>query len=154
MLRTKNYNDIFALRANGESMNEAHIMGKAIYDGDFVIVDSSKITPRDGERVVVMRDDVANIKQIFFDHEEQVIILKSESSMDFNPIFINPEDNWDGLISGTVIQVIKTTSRNQASRSYFRTPLLSEIGFGSGLPSGYINFDIRVYTCYNVYYHG
>lgn len=110
LLRTKNYNDLFALRASGESMNQAHVMGKAIDDGDFVIVDSSKITPRDGERVVVVRDDVANIKQIFFDHEEQVIILRSESSKDFSPIFVSPDDNWDGLISGTVIQVIKSKS--------------------------------------------
>lgn len=114
LLRTKNYNDLFALRASGESMNQTHVMGKAIDDGDFVIVDSSKVTPRDGERVVVVRDDVANIKRIFFDHEEQVIILKSESTKDFSPIFVNPEDNWDGLVSGTVIQVIKSSTPGPA----------------------------------------
>lgn len=114
LLRAKNYNDLFALRASGESMDQARVMGKTIDDGDFVIVDSSKVTPRDGERVVVVRDDVANIKQIFFDHEEQVIILKSESSKDFSPIFVNPEDNWDGLVSGTVIQVIKSSAPGAA----------------------------------------
>lgn len=107
LLKAKNYNDLFALRASGESMNRTQVMGKAIDDGDFVIIDSSKVTPRDGERVVIVRDDVANIKQIFFDHDERTIILKSESTKDFNPIFVNPEDNWDGLVSGTVIQVIK-----------------------------------------------
>ena len=109
ILKARNYNDLFALRASGNSMNKSQIMGKAIIDGDFVIVDRSKITPRDGERVVVVRDDVANIKRIYFDHDEEVIILKSESSNDYNPIFVSPNDDWDGLISGTVVQVIKNT---------------------------------------------
>lgn len=107
LLQAKNYNDLFALRASGDSMDQTRVMGKSIDDGDFVVVDSSKVTPRDGERVVVVHDGVANIKQIFFDHEEEVIILKSESSKDFSPIFVKPKDNWSGLIGGTVIQVIK-----------------------------------------------
>lgn len=110
ILKTKNYNDLYALRASGDSMNNSQVMGKPIISGDFVIVDSSKITPRDGERVVVVRDNVANIKQIFFDHSEEVIILRSESTKDYNPIFVSPNDEWDGLISGTVIQVIKAAS--------------------------------------------
>jgi len=108
ILKSKNYNDLYALRASGDSMNNSQVMGKPIISGDFVIVDRSKITPRNGERVVVVRDDVANIKQIFFDHSEEVIILKSESTKDYSPIFISPNDDWDGLISGTVIQVIKS----------------------------------------------
>lgn len=110
ILKTKNYNDLYALRASGDSMNNSQVMGKPIINGDFVIVDRSKITPRDGERVVVVRDNVANIKQIFFDHSEEVIILRSESTKDYNPIFVSPNDEWDGLISGTVIQVIKAAS--------------------------------------------
>ncbi len=110
ILKTKNYNDLYALRASGDSMNNSQVMGKPIISGDFVIVDRSKITPRDGERVVVVRDNVANIKQIFFDHSEEVIILRSESTKDYNPIFVSPNDEWDGLISGTVIQVIKAAS--------------------------------------------
>ncbi|HMS50630.1 MAG TPA: S24 family peptidase [Candidatus Saccharibacteria bacterium] len=107
LLRVKNYNDLYALRASGDSMNNTQVMGKPINNGDFVIVDRSKITPRDGERVVVVRDNVANIKQIFFDHDEEVIVLRSESTNDYSPIYVSPNDDWDGLISGTVIQVIK-----------------------------------------------
>ena len=54
-----------------------------------------------------MRDDMANIKQIFFKPKNGVIVLKSESKTDYQPIIVSPNDNWDGLISGTVIQVIK-----------------------------------------------
>lgn len=107
LLKTKNYQDLFALRASGDSMNRAVIMSKNIDDGDFVVVDESRKTPKDGEYVVVVRDDVANIKRIYFDHEEEVVVLRSESTRDYGPIYVSPNDEWDGLISGTVIQVIK-----------------------------------------------
>lgn len=107
LLRSKNYQDLFALRASGDSMDRTVVMGRNIDDGDFVVVDQSKRTPRDGECVVVVRDDTANIKRIYFDHDESMIVLRSESSKDYGPIYVSPDDEWDGLISGTVIQVIK-----------------------------------------------
>ncbi len=107
LLKSKNYQDLFALRASGDSMNRAVIMSKNIDDGDFVVVDQSRKTPRDGECVVVIRDNAANIKRIYFDHEEEIIVLRSESTRDYSPIYVSPNDEWDGLISGTVIQVIK-----------------------------------------------
>lgn len=107
LLRSKNYQDLYALRASGDSMNRAVVMGKNINDGDYVLVDQSKRTPRDGECVVVVRDNVANIKCIYFDHEDEMIILRSESTHDYRPIYVSPNDDWDGLISGTVMQVIK-----------------------------------------------
>lgn len=109
LLKTKNYTNLSAWKAVGSSMNQASVMGKNISDGDYVIVDNSKRTPRDGECVVVTnQDDLSNIKRIYFDHEEQMIILRSESTEDYNPIYMSPQDNWDGLVSGTVIQVVKT----------------------------------------------
>lgn len=107
LLKSRNYQDLFALRASGDSMNRAIIMSKGIDDGDFVVVDQSKKTPRDGECVVVIRDNTANIKRIYFDHEEEVIVLRSESTRDYGPIYVSPNDEWDGLVSGTVVQVIK-----------------------------------------------
>lgn len=106
-LRSKNYNDLFALRAVGESMNISNINGQPITDGDYVVVDATRKTPKEGERVVIIHNDMANIKRIFFDEEEQVVVLRSESTIDYSPIYVDPNDNWDGLISGTVIQVIK-----------------------------------------------
>lgn len=106
-LRSKNYNDLFALRAVGESMNTSNINGQPITDGDYVVVDATRKTPKEGERVVIVHNDMANIKRIFFDEEDQVVVLRSESTVDYSPIYVDPNDNWDGLISGTVIQVIK-----------------------------------------------
>lgn len=113
LLKSKNYYDLYALKAVGSSMNNTSIMGKPINDGDYVVIDGSKRTPRDGERVVIVRDDLANIKRIYFDHDEEMIVLRSESTEDYNPIYISPQDSWDGLISGTVIQVVKSNSRQK-----------------------------------------
>jgi phage repressor protein C with HTH and peptisase S24 domain len=72
-----------------------------------VIVDKSKITPKNGDHVVVVNDEVANIKRFYYDPENQMIILRSESTLDYSPIFIDPQEQWNGLVNGTVIQVIK-----------------------------------------------
>lgn len=115
LLKSKNYNSFIALRASGKSMNRAEIGNNSIDDGDYVIVDTSKATPRNGETVVIIRDGVANIKRIFFNHEDEVVVLKSESDKDFSPIVFSPEDGWDGLIGGTVIQVVKTGAQHGAT---------------------------------------
>lgn len=110
LLKTKNYQSLFALQASGNSMNRAKIAGKSIDSGDYVIVDHSQITPRNGEYVVAIDDNKANIKKIFLDHENEQIALMSESTQDYAPIFIDPQERWDSLISGTVIQIVKNPS--------------------------------------------
>lgn len=107
LLRSRNYKDLFALKAVGTSMNKANIGGQEVNDGDFVLVDSSKKAQQSNEYVVVVDNGMANIKKIVFDRENQQIILLSESSYDFAPIYIHSEDMQEGLISGTVIQVIR-----------------------------------------------
>lgn len=107
VLNTRNYQELCALWAIGDSMNESTIMGKNIDSGDFVIVDRSRRTPRNGEYVAVTRNNLTNIKRIYFDYGEEIVVLKSESIKRFDPIYVKPEDDWDSLINGTVIQVIK-----------------------------------------------
>jgi SOS-response transcriptional repressor LexA len=106
-LKSKNLQHLYALRASGNSMNASNIHGEPINDNDYVIVDSSLRTPRDGERVVVVEEELANIKRIRFDYTNQMVVLLSESTENFSPIYVDPHDNWEGLISGTVIQIIK-----------------------------------------------
>jgi SOS-response transcriptional repressor LexA len=106
-LNSKNYRHLYALRASGNSMNAANIHGDPITDGDFVIVDSTLNTPKNGERVVVVNEGLANIKRIYFNYEEELIVLRSESTEDLSPIYVDPNDQWEGLVSGTVVQVIK-----------------------------------------------
>lgn len=107
LLPSTNYQDFYALEVDGESMNEATVRGNKIENGSLVIIDGSKKTPRDGEVITVVYGGLANIKKVHFDYETQQIILFSESTENFEPIVVDPHDNWDGLIGGTVIQVVR-----------------------------------------------
>lgn len=104
LLKTKRYDDLYALIASGISMNESSINGKSIHDGDYVIVDHSKNQPENGDYVVAIVGGLANIKK--FHREGDRIALLSESSERYNPIYIKEEEQNDSLIGGTVIQVI------------------------------------------------
>mgnify|MGYP001615933644 FL=1 len=99
--------NIFAIKASGYSMNKANINGERIEDGDYVIVDPKYQNFKNGDYVLSAIDGVANIKRYFNDKENKRIILLSESSASFSPIFIHYDDLDGYLINGKVIQVIK-----------------------------------------------
>lgn len=107
LLPSSNYTDFYALEVDGESMNKATVRGNNIENGAYVIIDRSKRTPKEGDVVTVVYDGLANIKKVHFDYENELIVLHSESSLNFEPIVINPLDNWEGLIGGSVIHVVK-----------------------------------------------
>lgn len=96
---------LFVLRAEGDSMNQANINGKKIEDDDFVIVDSEQKSPESGHYVVFVIDEVANIKKFVPDRKNKRIILQSESSKEYLPIFIHKDDKYE--VSGRVVGVIK-----------------------------------------------
>lgn len=98
-------NNIFALRAEGNSLNKANINGKSIEDGDFVIVDSQITNPNNGDYVVSVIEEMANIKKYVWDEKNSQIVLISESTQNYDPIYIHKDDNI--IINGKVIDVIK-----------------------------------------------
>ncbi|HEQ65448.1 MAG TPA: hypothetical protein ENN64_01310, partial [bacterium] len=104
----KRKDKIFALKASGDSMNQANIDGKPIKDGDYVIVDSTQKSPSDGDYVVSIIDGSANIKKFSINKKNGNIILLSESTETHSPIFIHKDDFTDYLVSGTVIGVLST----------------------------------------------
>lgn len=110
LLRSKNYKELYALIVMGTSMNEANVNGKKINDGDYAIVDASKRSPKDGDYVIAVVDNLANLKRLHLDHENQQVVLLSESSESYMPIFVHPDDNNENLINGTVIQVVHQPS--------------------------------------------
>lgn len=103
----KDYNNLFAVKAVGSSMNRADINGKNIQDGDFVIVDGENRNIENGEYVLSIIGGLANIKKFIKDDENRQIVLKSESDQYFSPTFIHEEDLDDYLINGKVVDVIK-----------------------------------------------
>lgn len=98
---------IFAIKAEGSSMNKANIDGESIEDGDYVIIDSTYKKPINGDYVLSIIGEVANIKKFIFNKKKKQIILLSESTIDLPPIYIHPKDFSEYMISGKVIQVIK-----------------------------------------------
>jgi len=107
LLKSKNYPDLIALRVSGNSMNKAELNGATIENDDYIVIDRSKQTPRNGEIVVVDSDNCVNVKRIVFDYEHEQVALMSESTEHFDPIFLSAQDNIDAFVEGTVVQVIK-----------------------------------------------
>jgi len=97
--------NIFAIRAQGLSMNQSNIGGKNIEDGDYLIIDSDDTSPQDGDIILSVIDDMANIKKFVWDEENNQIVLVSQSTKDIPPIYIHEDDSF--LINGKIIQVIK-----------------------------------------------
>lgn len=105
-LITADPKNLFALRALGLSMNQAKIDGRySINDGDYVVIDKSITNPKPGEYIVSIIDGAANIKKYLYDSETNQVVLASESSLDFPPIYI--DENSDYLVNGKVIAVLK-----------------------------------------------
>jgi|SRR6185295_14566835 len=96
---------LFALKVDGPSMNRAEVHGKRIENGDYVIIDSETRSPRDGDIVLSIIDGMANIKRYHRDKANSQIVLVSDSTHRFPPIYIHEDDDFK--INGKVVQVIK-----------------------------------------------
>jgi len=96
---------LFALKVVGPSMNRATIKGKRIEDGDYVVVDADDKNVKSNDIVLSIIDGMANIKKFNLDKHNNQVVLTSESTKDFPPIYIHPNDDF--MINGKVIQVIK-----------------------------------------------
>ena len=100
-------NRLYALRAVGDSMNNAKIgeRKKPINDGDYVLVEkASTVAP--GEYVVSIFDEVANIKKFLVDFHHSRVLLLSESEDPRPPIIVSFEDRHSYLIAGRVVGVV------------------------------------------------
>jgi len=101
----RNIQRVFALKVVGDSMNRAVIDKKRIENGDYVIVDIGQKDFKNNDIILSVIDGLANVKKLNIDRANKQIILLSESSKHFPPIYIHENDNF--MISGKVIQVIK-----------------------------------------------
>ena len=96
---------LYAIKTDGASMNRAEINGKKIEDGDYAIVDSRRVAPKNNDVVVVIFDDRATIKRFIDDRQNGQLVLRADSSFDYEPIYLHPSDDF--MISGTVVDVVK-----------------------------------------------
>jgi len=96
---------LYAIKASGSSMNRAEIKGKKIEDGDFVIVDKNDTDVTTNDVVLAVIDNKGTIKRLVDDRTNGQIVLRSDSSFDYEPIHLHPDDDF--TISGKVIGIIK-----------------------------------------------
>jgi SOS-response transcriptional repressor LexA len=96
---------LYAIKTNGTSMNRAEIGGKKIEDGDYVVIDSNRRTPANNDIVLAIIDNKATIKRFIDDRANGQVILKADSSYDYEPIYLHPDDDF--LINGKAVAVIK-----------------------------------------------
>jgi SOS-response transcriptional repressor LexA len=96
---------LYAIKTDGSSMNRAEIKGRKIEDGDFVIVDGDDKDVHDNDVIVAIIDSKATIKRFIDDRRNGQIVLKADSSFDYAPIHLHPDDDF--IISGKVVSVIK-----------------------------------------------
>lgn len=102
---------LYAVKADGASMNRAEIKGKRIEDGDYVIVDSEDKSVDTGDVVLAIIDSKATVKRFIDDRANGQIVFMADSSYDYVPIYLHPSDDFS--ISGKVVGVIKKPSRTE-----------------------------------------
>lgn len=106
-LLPRNKSNLYALIADGDSMNKAEVeSGKVIESGDFVLVDSEYKNYKKGDIVVAVIDGLATIKRYREDKENKMIVLEADSTHKYLPIFIHEGDDFQ--ISGKVVGIIKS----------------------------------------------
>lgn len=96
---------LFAIKTDGSSMNRAVIDGKNIEDGDYVIVNSEDTAPKTNDVVLAIIDNKATIKRFIDDRQNGQIVLRADSSHDYEPIHLHPDDDFS--VNGKIVAVIK-----------------------------------------------
>lgn len=106
LLKQTDYKNLFAIKAEGDSMNNMDIYGKKIENGDFAIIDNTRTNPQTGNVVLAIVENKATIKK-FVDERKtnHRIVLMPNSTKVFNPIYIHEDDDFS--INGTVVDIIK-----------------------------------------------
>ncbi len=105
-------NDLIAVRATGESMNNARAPvsggGKSpIKSGDYVIVDRQKISLQDNlnKYVLSIIGGMANIKKLVKRQFDIALLSESTDQKAYPPIIIHESDDY--LINGRVVQIVQ-----------------------------------------------
>ncbi len=96
---------LYAIKTDGSSMNRAEINERSIEDGDYVIVNGQDTNVKNNDVVLAIIDNKGTIKRFIDDRKHGQIVLKADSSFDYDPIYLHPEDDFS--ISGKVVAVIK-----------------------------------------------
>ncbi len=110
VVNKKKPDGLFVIKAVGNSLNKASdIKGGPVEDGDYVIIDLNKTKPDNGDYVLSIIDDAANLKRFYEDKTNKEIKLVSESTSNMPPIVLHKNDLESSgyMVNGVVVRVIK-----------------------------------------------
>jgi repressor LexA len=96
---------LFAIKVEGTSMNLAEVNGKKIENGDYVIVDKNDLDVSTNDVVLAIIENRGTIKRFVDDRENGQIVLRADSTFDYEPIYLHSDDDF--TINGKVVGVIK-----------------------------------------------
>jgi repressor LexA len=96
---------LYAVKADGSSMNRAQVGGRTIEDGDYVVIDANDKSVRTNDVVLAIIDNKATIKRFIDDRANGQLVLTADSSFEYEPIHLHPEDDFS--INGKAIAVVK-----------------------------------------------
>lgn len=104
----KTCDGLFIIKAVGDSMNQAKALKSGpINNGDYVVINKEKRNPQNGDYVLSIIEDMANLKRFYLDKANKQIALVSESSLNIPPIYIHADDFKNYMVNGVVEKVIK-----------------------------------------------
>ena len=96
---------LYAIKAEGNSMNLADVNGKKIEDGDFIIIGSKLRIAHSNDIVLAIVDNKATVKRFINDKVNEQVVLMADSTYNYDPIYLHASDDFS--ISGKVINVVK-----------------------------------------------
>lgn len=98
-------NNIYSIKASGNSMNKEKIDGREIKDGCYLIAEKISY-PKENDVVITVVEGLVNIKK-YKKIDNNTIALISNSTENYPPIFLTPEDS--PYVVGKVIKVLGST---------------------------------------------
>ena len=101
---------VFAIQVSGDSMNLAEVGGRKIEDGDYVIIDKDYKKFANGDKVLAIIDGVATIKEFRKIDQNTIGLFPRSTNKDHRPIYLTPDDNFNFIINGKVVAVLKNFS--------------------------------------------
>ena len=110
LIGRKKPSGLYAVKADGNSMNRADVNGKKIEDGDYVIIDSTNKNVLSNDIVLAIIDNKATVKRFINDKTNEQVVLVADSSFNYDPIYLHDSDDFS--ISGKVIGIIKKPKIN------------------------------------------
>jgi len=96
---------LYAIKADGSSMNRAEIKGKRVEDGDYIIIDKEDHDVKTGDVILAIVENKATVKKLIVDRANRQIVLMAESSFDYAPIYLHEDDDF--TISGKAVCIVK-----------------------------------------------